>query len=109
MQIRVSFPERVVVTRAALVDSGATIFAAAMRRFFPTGVLEPARTPLSLSTNTSGRVEWGKCGAWSVVLVPICSEIGGEWVQCPQVFIYCAKISDELIFGYPFLKAFGFP
>ena len=107
LQIKVTFSERVLVTPAALVDAGATIFAAAPRKFFPAGVLEPARTPLSLSTITSGRVEGGKYGAWSDVLVPICSEFGGEWVQCPRVFIYCAEISDELIFGYPFLKAFG--
>ena len=61
-QLKVSFSDRVVVTPAALVDSGVTIFAAALRKFFPVGVLEPARTPLCLSTITSGRVEVGKCG-----------------------------------------------
>ena len=52
-EIKVSFSERVVVTPAALVDSGATMFAAAPRNFLTAGVLEPARTPLSLSPITS--------------------------------------------------------
>ena len=26
--------------------------------------------------------------------------------MCPRVFIYCAAVSDGLIFGYPFLEAF---
>ena len=90
----------------SLIDTGATIFAAAPRKFFPAGVLELARTPLSLSTVTSGSIEGGKYGAWSNVQMPICSEAGGEWVMCPRVFIYCAEVSDGLIFGYPFLEAF---
>ena len=92
--------------QTSLIDTGATIFAAAPRKCFPAGVLELARTPLSLSTVTSGSIEGGKYGAWSNVQMPICSEAGGEWVMCPRVFIYCAEVSDGLIFGYPFLEAF---